>query len=97
MFVFGQDIAIDLGTANFKMYLDAFEADSNTVKYKTTRAFKNLSNDEKVKQLTIRFYQYAKNLELSDDLNDRKSIIKKIKSLSIQYMMIFMYTIILLF
>ena len=47
----------------FKMYLDAFEADSNTVKYKSTRAFKNLSDDEKAKQLTIRFYQYVKNLE----------------------------------
>ena len=48
---------------HFKMYLDAFEADSNTVKYKGTRAFKNLSDDEKLKQLTIRFYQYAKKFE----------------------------------
>lgn len=47
----------------FKMYLDAFEADSNIIKYKGTKAFKNLSDDEKSKQLTIRFYQYAKNLE----------------------------------
>ena len=47
----------------FKMYLDAFEADSNTVKYRETKAFKKLIEDEKAKQLTIRFYQYAKNLE----------------------------------
>ncbi len=47
----------------FKKYLDAFEIDSNTVKYKGTRAFKNLSDDEKAKQLAIKFYQYAKNIE----------------------------------
>lgn len=47
----------------FKMYLNAFETDTNTVKYKATRAFKSLSDDEQTKQLTIRFYQYAKNLE----------------------------------
>lgn len=47
----------------FKMYLDAFEADSNTVKYRGTRAFKNLSEEEKEKQLALRFYQYAKTLE----------------------------------
>lgn len=46
-----------------KMYLDIFENDSNTVKYKRTRAFKNLTDDEKVKQLAIRFYQYTKNIE----------------------------------
>ena len=47
----------------FKMYLDAFEADSNIVKYKGARVFKNLRDDEKAKQLTIRFYQYAKKFE----------------------------------
>lgn len=47
----------------FKMYLDAFEADSNTTKYKGTKAFKNLSDDKKTDQLGIRFYQYAKNIE----------------------------------
>ena len=47
----------------FKMYLDAFEADSNTVKYKGTKAFQNLSDEEKIKQLATRFYQYAKELE----------------------------------
>lgn len=47
----------------FKMYLDAFEADSNTTKYKGTKAFKNLSDNKKTEQLGIRFYQYAKNIE----------------------------------
>lgn len=47
----------------FKMYLDAFEADSSTVKYKGTKAFKNLSDDEKAKQFVNKFYQYVKNVE----------------------------------
>lgn len=47
----------------FKVYLDAFEADSNTVKYKKTKTFKNLAGDEKIKKLAIRFYQYVKKLE----------------------------------
>lgn len=47
----------------FNMYLEAFGANSNTIKYKSTRAFRNLTNDEKTKQLLIKFYQYAKALE----------------------------------
>lgn len=47
----------------FKMYLDAFEADNSTIKYKDTKAFRNLSENEKEKQLTLRFYQYVKTLE----------------------------------
>lgn len=51
------------GIEYFKMYFDAFEADGSTVKYKKTKAFKNLSDEEKKERLAIRFYQYAKNIE----------------------------------
>jgi len=47
----------------FKMYLDAFESESSIVKYKETKAFKNLSHEDQTKQLAIKFYQYAKELE----------------------------------
>lgn len=50
-------------TEHFKMYLDSFDADSSTIKYKDTKAFKKLSDEEKAKQLAIRFYQYAKAIE----------------------------------
>ena len=47
----------------FKTYLDAFEVDSNVIKYKNTKTFKDFSNEEQIKQLETRFYQYAKNIE----------------------------------
>lgn len=47
----------------FKMYLDAFESDTAITKYKSTQAFKKLSAEDQIKQLTIKFYQYAKALE----------------------------------
>ena len=47
----------------FKTYLDAFEANSNTTKYKNSRTYKKLSEEEQSKRLALRFYQYAKNLE----------------------------------
>ena len=47
----------------FKMYLDAFESDATITKYKSTQAFKKLSAEDQIKQLTIKFYQYAKALE----------------------------------
>lgn len=48
----------------FKMYLSVFNTDNSIVKYKNTKTFKNLTDDEKAKQLAIRFYQYAKKIEL---------------------------------
>lgn len=47
----------------FKMYLDAFEKDTTITKYKSTQSFKKLSAEDQIKQLTIKFYQYAKALE----------------------------------
>lgn len=47
----------------FKMYLDVFFADNSVVKYKSTRGFKNLSDEEKQKQLKTKFYQYVKAIE----------------------------------
>ena len=47
----------------FKMYLKEFNADSNTIKYKGTKTFKQLSKEEQDKQLTIKFYQQAKSIE----------------------------------
>lgn len=47
----------------FKMYLNAFNADSNIIKYRNSKAFKKLSDEEQLKQLKSRFYQYAKNIE----------------------------------
>lgn len=47
----------------FKMYLDAFESDATITKYKSTQSFKKLSAEDQIKQLTNKFYQYAKALE----------------------------------
>ena len=47
----------------FKMYFNDFESDTTIMKYKATRLFKKLSAEEQIKQLTIKFYQYAKALE----------------------------------
>lgn len=47
----------------FGMYSESFWSDSNTAKYMSTKAFQKLTDDEKEKQLTARFYQYAKKTE----------------------------------
>lgn len=47
----------------FKMYLDAFESYVSIKKYRSTQAFKKLSAEDQIKQLSIKFYQYAKALE----------------------------------
>ncbi len=46
------------------MYLEAFKADSATIKYLNSKTFKKLSTSEQARRLTIKFYEYAKHQEL---------------------------------
>lgn len=47
----------------FKMYLNSFNSDSGVIKYKETKTFKALSEEEQIKQLLTKFYLYVKKVE----------------------------------